>query len=234
MGGFGGYLPPIPAPEYGLLHAPRLPSFGMSAFASPEPPSPPADEVDATVVAAMARGDERAAARLYDRFGALVYGIALRVTGDRTDADEVVLEVFAQAWREAARFAETRGSVTAWITVLARSRALDCVRSRTRRARATERAALDTEAPAMGQAPASAEVHVEQRERASAVSQALDGLPLPQRRAIELAYFEGLTHLEIADRLQEPLGTVKTRIRLGLLKLRDTLGPWRFRAEESH
>lgn len=182
---------------------------------------------DAALVAAMADGDEHAAARLYDRFGAVVFGLALRITGEQADAEDVVIDTFAQAWRDASRFAAAKGSVSAWITVLARSRALDLVRSRQRRTRATDNAGRETDVTvALGQGPGPADLQVEERERADAVAAAMSSLPAAQRRAIELAFFEGLTHPEVAERLQEPLGTVKTRIRLGLHKLRDTLGTW--------
>jgi RNA polymerase sigma-70 factor (ECF subfamily) len=182
---------------------------------------------DAALVSAMAAGDERAATRLYDRCSAMLYGLALRVTGEAADAEEVVLETFAQAWRDAAKFDGSKGSVIAWLTMITRSRALDCVRARQRRDKATESAGHEPTQPvAMSQEPPLADVQVEQGERAIAVNTALHSLPVPQRQAIELAFFEGLTHPEVAERLREPLGTVKTRIRLGMLKLRETLARW--------
>lgn len=180
--------------------------------------------VDETLVAGMARGDEAAATQLYDRYSAVVYGLALRVAGEAADAEEIVIETFAQAWREAARFDASKGSVIAWLTVMTRSRALDVVRARQRRQRATEKAGHDVDIPAaMSQAAPPADALLVQAERASAVTTALQALPSAQRYAIELAFFEGLTHPEVAERLNEPLGTVKTRIRLGLHKLRDAL-----------
>lgn len=225
------YLPPV-----GATHEASRPSSpGRMSTPQADPANPQSgDDADATLVAAMARGDESAASRLYDRFGAIVFGLALRITGDQADAEDVVIDTFAQAWRDASRFARDKGSVSAWIAVLARSRALDHVRSRQRRAKATERAGVDSEGTVgMGQEPASADRHTEDVERSSAVAKAMATLPTPQRRAIELAFFEGLTHPEVADRLQEPLGTVKTRIRLGLHKLRDTLDTFSPRAGEA-
>jgi RNA polymerase sigma-70 factor (ECF subfamily) len=181
--------------------------------------------LDLDLVAAMARGEERAASELYDRHAAVVYGLALRMVGEAADAEEVVLDAFSQAWRDAARYDTSRGSVTGWLTTIVRTRALDLIRARGRRARMTDDIALDTEAPAgMSEGFPEPDQRVVDGERASAVTAALRTLPDAQRHAIELAFFEGLTHHETAERLREPLGTVKTRIRLGMLKLRDMLG----------
>lgn len=185
---------------------------------------------DADLVLRMARGDEQALGMLYDRFGGVLYAVAFRVLGEKADTEEVVLEAFAQAWRDAGRFDPARGSAAAWLTMMARSRALDLVRSQSRRARITDTAAREdsSTAPAMSSGftpPGSA---VEEDERRRAVRQALDGLAPPQRQAIELAYYEGLSQSEIAARLQEPLGTIKTRMRLGMQKLREALRPYYF------
>lgn len=183
---------------------------------------------DADLVAQMAAGDERAAASLYDKYGPTLYAVAYRMLGQRFDAEEVVLEAFAQAWRGAARFEGERGSVAAWLTMMTRSRALDLVRSRQRRTRITETAAREnpTSSPAMGGWPEKPGDAVESDERRKRVAIALADLSPPQRQAIELAYFEGLSQSEIAERLSEPLGTVKTRMRLGMQKLRDALRPY--------
>jgi RNA polymerase sigma-70 factor (ECF subfamily) len=183
-----------------------------------------AEPLDVQLIAGMAQGDERAAAILYDRHGAVMYGLALRVVGEPADAEEVVLDAFAQAWREAGRYDTSRGAVAGWLTTITRTRALYLIRARGRRAKATDAATATLDEPAaMGSGFAMPDVEVQETERAVAVKSALDQLPLPQRQAIELAFFEGLTHHEVADRLREPLGTVKTRIRLGMQKLRDTL-----------
>jgi RNA polymerase sigma-70 factor (ECF subfamily) len=183
---------------------------------------------DGELIAQAARGDERAVGPLYDRYGAVLYAVAYRIVGQRADAEEVVLETFAQAWRDAARFEAGRGSVAGWLAMIARSRALDLVRARSRRERITASAAADrpNASPAMGETrpdPAGALDHDERRRQ---VQEALAQLSPPQRQAIELAYFEGLSQSEIAERLQEPLGTVKTRVRLGMQKLRDCLRPF--------
>jgi RNA polymerase sigma-70 factor (ECF subfamily) len=188
----------------------------------------PSSPLDGELVARAAQGDERAIGRLYDRHGAVLYAVAYRIVGQRADAEEVVLEAFAQAWRDAARFDAGRGSVAGWLGMIARSRALDLVRSRGRRDRITASAAADRPdaSPAMGESrpdPARSMEHEEQRRQ---IRQALETLSPPQRQAIELAYFEGLSQSEIAARLEEPLGTVKTRVRLGMQKLRECLRPF--------
>jgi RNA polymerase sigma-70 factor, ECF subfamily len=194
----------------------------------PDPAVP--SSLDGELVARAARGDERAIGQLYDRYGGVLYAVAYRIVGQRADAEEVVLEAFAQAWRDAARFETARGSVAGWLTMIARSRALDLARSRSRRERITASAAADrpNTSPAMGEFrpdPAKALDHEERRRQ---VRQALETLSPPQRQAIELAYFDGLSQSEIAERLQEPLGTVKTRVRLGMQKLRECLRPFYF------
>ena len=190
--------------------------------------SPATTAGDHTLVSHAASGDERAIASLYDRYGGVLYAVAYRIVGQRADAEEVVLEAFAQVWREAPRFDAARGSVAGWLTMIARSRALDLVRARGRRERMTATAAAEQPeaSPAMGDwrnDPAGA---VDDAERRARVREALASLSAPQREAIELAYFGGLSQSEIAERLQEPLGTIKTRVRLGMQKLRDALRPF--------
>jgi RNA polymerase sigma-70 factor (ECF subfamily) len=157
----------------------------------------------------------------------VLYTVAYRIVGERADADEVVIEAFAQAWREAGRFEPGRGSVAGWLTMIARSRALDLVRARSRRERITGTAAADQpeEPPAMGAWQGDPADSLDRSERRRQVLAALAELSPPQRKAIELAFFEGLSQSEIAERLNEPLGTVKTRVRLGMQKLRDLLRP---------
>jgi RNA polymerase sigma-70 factor, ECF subfamily len=185
----------------------------------------PARRDDVTLVDAMRRGDERAVGELYDRHSAMVMGVAMAIVRDRSDAETVVLDTFTQAWRAAERFDAARGSVASWLLVLARSRALDLLRSAGRRAKLAP-VSVD-EAPAQAlvaeDAPSDPSRAVEANERQQRVSAALGELPAAQREAIELAFFEGLSHTEVAERLGEPLGTVKTRIRLGMTKLRQLL-----------
>ena len=184
-------------------------------------------DTDRDLLDRIAGRDERALERLYDRYARLLYGIAYRIAGERTDAEEIVLDAVSQVWREAERFRAERGSVAAWLTVICRSRALDLVRARGRSARAiTAASASEPEgSPAMGSEQPGPAGRMEETERRTAVAQALRELSDPQREAIQLAYFEGLSHSQIAERLGEPLGTVKTRVRLAMLKLRDLLRP---------
>ena len=171
----------------------------------------------------VADGDSSGLGALYDRHGRAVYSLALRILGDESDAEEVTQDVFAQAWRRVAQYDESRGTVVAWLLVMARTRAID--RFRARRVRPEGRVHEDDgltlqQLPATNPDVASEMVAAERGQR---VRRALEDLPFLQRVAIELAYFEGLSQREIAERLEQPLGTVKTRMRLGLLKLRDAL-----------
>jgi RNA polymerase sigma-70 factor (ECF subfamily) len=168
-------------------------------------------------------GDSSGLAALYDGHGRSVYSLALRILANEADAEEVTQDVFAQAWRRAAQYDGTRGTVAAWLLVMARTRAID--RLRARRVRPEGRV-HDDDGLTLQQLPATAPDVVSELlavERGQHVRRALEGLPFLQRVAIELAYFEGLSQREIAERLEQPLGTVKTRMRLGLLKLRDAL-----------
>ena len=192
------------------------------------PPVTDAPPNDAELIRRMARGDEAAVGALYDRYGSVLYAAAYRIVGQKADAEEVVMETFAQAWRDAARFDDARGSVAAWLTMIARSRALDQIRSRDRRDRLTTSVARQDQVEAQGAAGWGRDpgYQVEQAERQKRVAAALESLAPAQRQAIEMAYYEGLSQSEIAERLNEPLGTIKTRVRLGMMKLREVLRPY--------
>lgn len=155
-----------------------------------------------------------AAAELYDRHGAQVYALARRILRNDSDAEDVVQEVFSQAWRNAARYERERGSVVGWLLMITRTRSIDKIRARQSRPDTTAAVAPD-QLPAADLPDA-----LIMAEQAAVVRDALLSLPAPQRTALELAYYEGLTQQEIADRLSEPLGTVKTRIRAALTTLR--------------
>jgi RNA polymerase sigma-70 factor (ECF subfamily) len=179
----------------------------------------------AELVRRVAGGEQAALARLYDELHRAVHALALRIVGEADLAEEVLLDVFLQVWRSAASFASERGAVSTWVMTIARSRALDRRRARAARSQ-RERGwneALDDSLAGTGVDPSAAR---EAAERAHSVRAAIAALPEPQRRAIELAFYPGLSHTEIAERLGEPLGTIKTRIRLGMSKLRDTLKGW--------
>lgn len=176
----------------------------------------------------MLAGDDRALGVLYDRYGGLAYSLAAAIVPDAADAEEVVADVFAQVWRSAATFDVSRGSVAAWISTIVRTRSLDLLRSQKRRARVLDQAAAMTEeeGPAgMSAGGATPDRGAEMSEARVLVRRSLAELPAPQRIVLELAYFGGLSQSEIAERLSEPLGTVKTRMRAGMEKLRVALGP---------
>jgi RNA polymerase sigma-70 factor, ECF subfamily len=174
---------------------------------------------DQLALAGLARGDETALASLYDRHATGVYSLALRILQDVGDAEDIVQEVFTQAWRQASRYDARRGAVVAWLLTMARTRAID--RLRARRTRTQD--VIDDDVAEVSDPVALQDAMLLSGEQVSRVRAALSQLPVLQRAALELAYYEGLTHAEIAARLEEPLGTVKTRIRSAMLKLRDAL-----------
>jgi RNA polymerase sigma-70 factor (ECF subfamily) len=167
----------------------------------------------------MAQGDGDALRELYDVHARAIYSLAVRILRSQSDAEDVVQEVFAQAWRQASRYDAMRGTVAGWLLMQTKSRAIDRLRARMAR---PENADVD-QAASVADKGAPPDLQVVRSEQAERVRLALERLPLLQRTALELAYYEGLTQTEIADRLEQPLGTVKTRIRQGLLKLREAL-----------
>jgi len=178
------------------------------------------DGKDIALIEAVRRGDRRAFETLYGRFAGAVYSLALKITRDRLDADDVTVETLWQVWNRAGRYDPARGGLTTWILMIARSRALDCVRARRAGVEPCDGSALELLEIV---APDDPEREASLRERAAEVRRVCGELPAEQRIVIELAYWEGLTHSEIAARLRQSLGTVKTRIRLGLLKLERAL-----------
>lgn len=184
----------------------------------------PAHAADQALLARVSSGDAVALRALYDGCAGRAMAIAFRVLGSRSEAEEVVQETFVQVWRQAASYDASRGGAMAWIATIVRSRALDRLRARAASERAVARSEEDP--GTQPTAPATAEVAA-QRELRAQVLTALAALPVEQRSAIELAYYEGLSHSEIAERLGDPLGTVKTRVRLGLAKLASVLGAHR-------
>jgi RNA polymerase sigma-70 factor (ECF subfamily) len=173
------------------------------------------------LVARTARGDHDALAALYDGTCTLVHSLVVRIVGDHHIAEEVTADVYLQVWRQAERYDPERGSPLAWLMMIARSRGLDRVRARAAEPRHMEPLAVVMSLPSAMPDPEETSA-LSQRRRA--VGQALETLPLEQREVIELAYFGGLSHSEIAARLAQPLGTVKTRVRVGMIRLRQELG----------
>lgn len=175
---------------------------------------------DQASVARMVGGNQAGVSELYDRHAGTVFSLALRILRDRVAAEDTVQEVFTQAWKQATTYDVTRGTVGAWLATLARSRAIDALRARRSR---PDTVADETAARNLADNSPVPDEDAIRSQQAARVRGALLGLPDLQRVALELAYFEGLTHAEIAERLSEPLGTIKTRIRTGMLKLREEL-----------
>ena len=181
-----------------------------------------AAEADRQILAEVAGGSADALERLYDRFGATAYGLARRILAQPDLAEEVVQDVFAQVWREATRYDDARASVAGWIVLLTRTRAID--RLRARRARPdVERGVEPAAAPPLSTPDRSPEQVAISSEDARNVRAALDGLTEEQRALVNFAYYEGLTHSEIAARTGVPLGTIKTRLRSAMGTLRKAL-----------
>lgn len=166
---------------------------------------------DAALIARLRAGDHSAMAGLYDRYSGVVYGVALRVLANTTAAEDVVQEIFLQLWRNPQAFDAKRGRLAPWLAVIARNRAIDHLRKRP----------MEDD---IDELPISTGVDLEsdsaQKLAIEKVRTVLAQLPPDQRKALEMAYFEGMTHTEIAGKTGDPLGTVKTRIRTGLLALR--------------
>jgi RNA polymerase sigma-70 factor (ECF subfamily) len=166
---------------------------------------------DALLVSAIRSGDEAAMAELYDRYSGVVYSVALRVLGDTGAAEDILQEVFLQLWRNPEIFDADRGSLPGWLAVIARNRAIDSLRKRRPEDEITD--VVVSVQPDMVRG-------VEWSRTLDKIRVAMGSMPTPQRSALEMSFFEGLTHTEIAKKTGEPLGTIKTRIRAGLLALR--------------
>ncbi len=175
------------------------------------------------LIARTAQGDHAALALLYDRTSPWVYGMAMKILGDCGAAEEVALEVYTQVWRQASLYDARRGTPAGWLTTLARTRAID--RFRADYLEKGRRTPLETAAD-LPSADDDPEQDTMEGERRRLVQAALALLPPEQREAIALAYFWGLSHSEIAEQVHAPLGTVKTRIRMGMVKLREHLAPY--------
>ncbi len=191
--------------------------------ASATPPPNDREAIDARLMQRIARGDQQAFAELYDRFSGPLHATAIRIVRDATEAQDIVHDTFVTVWEKAAAFEVARGTAFSWVVTLVRNRAIDRVRMRRRRSELLATSApsdLGYGEPAAG---AAADDSAARGDDARAVRAAVQALPSEQQRALELAFFGGLTQEEIAKKLAEPLGTVKARIRRGLLKLRDSL-----------
>jgi RNA polymerase sigma-70 factor, ECF subfamily len=176
---------------------------------------------DRALLRAVAARDKEALRQLYARHSAVLFALSMKVLTDRSEAEDVLQEAFVQVWKTAGSFDEGRGKPLGWLIMLTRSRAIDRLRSRKPRTRATESMSKDTSQTAEPKTPADEAVASEAQRT---VRDALKSLPSEQRVPIEMAYFGGLTQFEIAQQLSQPLGTVKTRMRNGMLRLREQLG----------
>jgi RNA polymerase sigma-70 factor (ECF subfamily) len=171
------------------------------------------------LVQSIVAGDQRALYALYDRTHRIVFTLAVRITSNRETAEEVTLDVFHEVWRRASNYDPANGSVVGWIMNVARSRAIDRLRLEQRKKRVNDY----PDSPPLATGASDPRETLEFEERRGALRNALLVLTLEERQAIETAYFSELTHAEVAERLNQPLGTVKTRIRSGLAKLRKAL-----------
>jgi RNA polymerase sigma-70 factor (ECF subfamily) len=189
------------------------------------PPKPAASSLDADLLARVARGDRAAFSQLYDESSALLFSLAFRILGDRDATADLLQDVYLEVWRKRASYDAARGSPMAWLVTVTRSRAVDRLRSRAAKGHGVTDPIDNSPAaqlPDGNPGPLDASAGNETR---TLVGRALAELPEPQRKAIELAFYQGLSHSEIAAKLNEPLGTIKTRIKLGMDKLRTALRP---------
>lgn len=178
-------------------------------------------DADIACMGRVVEGDAGAFAELYDRHVRPVFSLVLRIVGDQDEAEDLIQEVFSQAWTQARRYDARRGPVSAWLLTIARSRAIDRLRARrgqTSLVVPNTNKVVDVPDPGLTQ-----EMLVLNAEQLGRLRTAMEQLPLLQRLALELAYFEGLSHTEVAERLEQPLGTVKTRIRAALQRLRGAM-----------
>lgn len=177
---------------------------------------------DVLLIERIAHRDTEAFASLYDRHHAILLGLLIRILHNRTEAEDVLQEVFLAVWQRAADYTETRGTVFTWLVTMTRSRAIDRLRSHNARERLSTQAAQEAQFHITDAKDTAAHA-----ERCEIVQRALDGVTEQQRNALLLAYFEGLSQTEIARRLNEPLGTIKSRMRAALLKLHELLNEHR-------
>ena len=175
----------------------------------------------AALIGRVAEGDQDALTTLYDATNRFIYGLLLRILGNTATAEEVLLDVYVQLWKQAARYDRQRGNPRAWLVMMARSRAIDRMRAEGQAARH----GAQLEEAATIAATHDAETMATKAEMQRLVCTSLETLSQEQREVIELAFYSGLTHSEIAAHLKQPLGTVKTRLRRGMIKLRELLGP---------
>lgn len=196
----------------------------MTANVDAEPRSDLAAASDTDLIGRASEGDAGALEVLYDRYSRVVYSFALRIVGDPQLAEELLQEVFFRAWQQGAAFRAARGTFVTWLLSITHNMAIDEVRKRRRRPQRADNEEPDAVFAAMPDEGQDVEEEVWLSSLRTLIAGALEQLPPAQREAIEMAYFQGLTQREISERLGEPLGTIKTRMRLGIQKLREQLG----------
>jgi len=185
---------------------------------------PMAEEtVQAQLLCRIAQEDRNALAEFYDQAAGILFSTAVRILGDPQEAEEVIQDVFVQIWEKATVFDATAGSPLGWAISITRNRSIDRLRSRQRRGRLVVELEQEAQGTVVDGAPKATALG---EDELAGVRAAVSGLPQEQRQAIEMAFFGGLTHYEIAEALKQPLGTVKARIRRGMLKLRESLQPY--------
>lgn len=177
-------------------------------------------ESDADLVALIVRGDTQAFTELYARWSPSLFGLVCRILNDPKEAEDVLQEGFLHLWHKAGTYDSQRSSPTTWAFMIFRNKAIDRLRARERRGRGMEKLASENQDDFFGESPS---YEASSQERRSAIHAALDGIPSDQREAIDLAFFTGLSQTEIAEQLGAPLGTIKARIRRGMMKLADLL-----------
>jgi RNA polymerase sigma-70 factor, ECF subfamily len=200
------------------LKKPRFPCDIVSDHKILQPET--AQTTDADLLRRIARGDEESLAELYDRYRTILFGLLFRILGNRTEAEDILQDVFVQVWQRAKDFDENRGKAFTWLVTLSRSRAIDRLRSLGSRSRVADEAAKET-----SDVIVDAVEDAINNERGEVVRAALKELPEEQRAALLMAYFDGFSQSEIAELTNTPLGTVKTRMRTGMTKLRELLAP---------
>lgn len=176
---------------------------------------------DIELLRLIAASDRSAFAEFYDRHSTLMFSVACKILNNTTEAEDVLQETFLQIWEKAGKFDPRLGKASSWAAILVRNKAIDRIRASQRRIRLAEEAGA--EQAVVNEVNDTANENIYGHEKAQAIQSAIVELPAEQRQAIELAYFSGLTQDQISKKLNEPLGTIKARIRRGLLKLRDQL-----------
>jgi RNA polymerase sigma-70 factor (ECF subfamily) len=176
---------------------------------------------DVELLRSISEGDRYAFSRFYDQYSKLLFSIAFHILNDQKEAEDVLQEVFVLIWDKAGTYHSRLGKPSSWAVALTRNKAIDYIRANQRRSKLAEQAATEMSVNSPGSATANESVRG--RENAELIGSAVADLPEDQRQAIEMAFFSGLTQNEISETLKEPLGTIKARIRRGMLKLRDRL-----------